>query len=112
MCLYALAGLCVVIGGLAITAQSGGSDANASATYTLLSIAAVVIGGADFGGGVASPMGSVLGALALALLSSLLSFLNVSTNYNTAVLGACLIAVFALQLVLRKLSPGKEGDTW
>lgn len=110
MSLYALAGLCVVLGGFAITAQSGGSDANASATYTLVSIAAVVIGGADFGGGVASPTGSVLGALALALLSSLLSFLNVSTNYNTAALGLCLIAVFVLRLAVRKLSARRGGS--
>jgi ribose/xylose/arabinose/galactoside ABC-type transport system permease subunit len=110
MCLYALAGLCVVLGGLAITAESYGSDANASVTYTLVSIAAVMIGGADFGGGVSSPTGSVLGALALALLSSLLSFLNVSTNYETGVLGVCLIAVFALRLVVRKLSARKGGD--
>ncbi|MGO8724397.1 MAG: ABC transporter permease [Acidimicrobiales bacterium] len=102
MGLYSLAGICVVLGGLAVTAVSFGSDANASATYTLSSIAAAVIGGAEFSGGVASPTGAVLGGLALAFMSSLLSFLNVSTNYQSAVLGLCLVAVFGLRRVLKR----------
>ena len=100
--LYSLAGICVVLGGLAVTAVSNGSDANASATYTLSSIAAAVIGGAEFSGGIASPTGAVLGGLALAFMSSLLSFLNVSTNYQSAVLGLCLIAVFGLRRALKR----------
>jgi ribose transport system ATP-binding protein len=101
---YALAGVCVVLGGLAITALSNGSDANASATYTLSSIAAAVIGGAEFGTGIGSPIGSVLGALALAFMSSLLSFFSVSTNYDSAVLGLSLIVAFGLRRTLRRRS--------
>ncbi len=101
--LYVLAAVCIVLSGLAITAVSSASDANASATYTLSAIAAVILGGAEFTGGTVYPTGAVAGALVLALLSSLLAFLSVSTNYETAVTGAILLAALATRQLGRKV---------
>jgi ribose transport system ATP-binding protein len=89
--LYVMAGSCVVLAGLFTTVVSTASDANASSTVTLASVAAVLVGGAEFVGGVVEPVGTVIAAVALALLTSLLAFLNVSTQYETAAEGAILI---------------------
>lgn len=100
--LYVLAGVCIVLSGLAITAVSSASDANASATYTLSAIAAVVLGGGEFIGGTVFPSGVVAGALVLSLISSLLAFLSVSTTYESAVTGAILLAALATRQLGRK----------
>lgn len=94
---YALAGLCVVLSGLAVTANTTSGDVNASSGYTLLSIAAVVLGGTSFAGGRITPVGAVLGAVSLTLVTSLLAFLNVSSDYQVGAEGLILFAVVAVR---------------
>lgn len=101
--LYVIAAVCIVLSGLAITAVSTASDANASATYTLSAIAAVILGGAEFVGGMVFPTGAVAGALVLSLISSLLAFLSVSTTYESAVTGVILLAALATRQFGRKV---------
>lgn len=93
--LYGLAGIFVLLAGLAVTANTTSGDANASQGYTLLSIAAVILGGGEFRGGIVSPIGTVVGALTISLVGSLLAFLNVSSDYQIGVQGAILVAVLA-----------------
>ena len=101
--LYIMAAISIVLSGLAITAVSSASDANASSTYTLSAIAAVILGGAEFAGGLVFPTGVVAGALVLSLISSLLAFLSVSTTYESAVTGAILLAALATRQLGRKV---------
>ena len=49
-------------------------DPNIGPSYTLNSIAAVVLGGVALSGGVGSPVGAVIGALILKTISSLMFF--------------------------------------
>jgi len=98
---YIIASVFSVIGGMAMTASTGGSDINATASYTLLTVAAVVIGGSKLVGGVVSSFGTVIGALTLSLISALVGFLRLNSSYVTAVQGGLLIAILAFPL-LRK----------
>lgn len=93
--LYGLAGVFVLLAGLAVTANTTSGDANASQGYTLLSIAAVILGGGEFAGGIVAPVGTVIGAITIGLVGSLLAFLNVSSDYQIGVQGAILVAVLA-----------------
>jgi ribose transport system ATP-binding protein len=93
--LYLIAGLGVVLAGALTTVSTTASDINASSTLTLISVAAVVIGGAEFTGGVVEPVGTVMAAVAFGLIPSLLYFLSVSPNYQTAVEGLLLVAAMA-----------------
>lgn len=93
--LYGLAGVFVLLAGLAVTANTTSGDANASQGYTLLSIAAVILGGGEFAGGIVAPAGTVIGAITIGLVGSLLTFLNVSSDYQIGVQGAILVAVLA-----------------
>jgi ribose/xylose/arabinose/galactoside ABC-type transport system permease subunit len=98
--LFALAGLFVVLAGLATTFVSGGSDANASAPLTISSFGAVVLGGAVLGGGRVDSVGVVAAALALSLISSLLGFLNVSATWNTGIEGMVILGLLTAKYLL------------
>jgi ribose transport system ATP-binding protein len=94
---YAIACGFATVAGLYVTASNGASDINAGASFTLLSIAAVVIGGCQLLGGIIAPLGVVAGAVTLSLIGALLASLGVSTDYNAAVQGALLIVILGLQ---------------
>ena len=94
---YGLAGLFVVLAGMAYTSTSNGADANSSANYCMMSIATVILGGCEMAGGVAEPMGVVAAGVAMSLINSLLTALKVDSNYQTAIIGLILIAVLAVK---------------
>ena len=48
---YGMASLFAIVGGMAITAAAGASDINSTKSYTLLTVAAVVMGGSELLGG-------------------------------------------------------------
>jgi ribose/xylose/arabinose/galactoside ABC-type transport system permease subunit len=100
--LYGAAGLLGVLAGLALTGLNTTGDANVGGQYTLLSIAAVIVGGGEFFGGIVSPAGAVVGAVIMLLTGSLLSFLNVSTDWQLSVQGLILIAVLASRALVRR----------
>ncbi|MFX4336020.1 hypothetical protein ABTA25_19750, partial [Acinetobacter baumannii] len=76
---YVLTGFFGTCAGLALTAINTASDVNAATSLTLLSVAAVVMGGSELVGGQVIPWGVVVAALTLSLLGLLLGFLNLST---------------------------------
>lgn len=94
---YGMAGLFVVLAGMAYTSTSNGADANSSANYCMMSIATVILGGCEMAGGVAEPMGVVAAAVAMNLINSLLTALKVDSNYQTAIIGLILITVLAVK---------------
>lgn len=102
MTLYGAAGVLGVFAGLALTGLNTTGDANVGGQYTLNSIAAVIIGGGEFFGGVVFPIGAVIGSLILLLAGSLLLFLNVSTDWQLAVQGVILILVLGLRRSIRR----------
>ncbi len=100
--LYGMAGLFGVGAGLALTGLNTTGDANFGAPYTLLSIAAVIVGGGEFVGGIVAPVGAVIGAFIMLLTGSLLSFMNVSTDWQLSVQGAILILVLGTRALQRR----------
>jgi ribose/xylose/arabinose/galactoside ABC-type transport system permease subunit len=102
MTLYGVAGLMGVVAGLALTGLNTSGDANVGGQYTLESIAAVIVGGGEFFGGIVSPVGAVLGALIMLLTGSLLSFVNISTDWQLSAQGGILILVLAMRAFTRR----------
>lgn len=100
--LYGLAGMFGVIAGLVLTGLNTTGDANFGTPYTLLSIGAVIVGGGEFFGGVVAPIGAVIGAFIMLLTGSLLSFMNVSTDWQLSVQGAILIVVLGTRALQRR----------
>lgn len=100
---YALAAFFGILAGLALTGITASGDPNASANYTLLAIAAVILGGGEFAGGRAVPFGAVIGALSMSLVGTLLSLQNVPSSYQAGAQGLVLIIVLAGRAVTRRL---------
>ncbi len=91
--------LCGGIGGLAavaLLANTGSGDPFIGLDLTLNSVAAVVIGGTALSGGRGTGVGSVLGAIILALISNAVFFAGISTNVRPLVSGLVIIGALAL----------------
>ncbi|WP_320129023.1 ATP-binding cassette domain-containing protein [uncultured Sphaerochaeta sp.] len=95
---YLIAGCFAFMGGIAESSIIAASDINAMSTYTILTVAAVIIGGGYFSGGVVTHVGSVLGSIVLTLVSILLGLLRVSTDYTATIQGFVLIIILSLRL--------------
>lgn len=99
---YLIAGIFGMMGGIAQSAITGASDVNASATYTMLTVAAVIIGGGYFTGGVVTHIGAVFGGISLTMVSVLLGLLRVSTDYTATIQGMVLILILSLRLLKKE----------
>lgn len=100
--LYGIAAIFGVLSGLCLLGLTTSADANLALRYTLLSIAAVILGGGEFIGGRVSVIGAVLGATTLTLAASFLAFLNVSPDWQVGMQGAILIIVLSLRVLLQR----------
>ena len=99
---YALTGFFSALGGLALTA-TGGVGAPVPGSYTLQSVAAIVLGGVSLAGGRGGVLGPIIAVIVLALVRTDLFFAGVDPNWSTAVQGAILIGVVMLgSLVLMR----------
>lgn len=95
---YLLAGIFAMMGGIAQSSITGASDVNASSTYTMLTVAAVIVGGGYFSGGRVSHIGAVFGGIFLTMVSVLLGLLKVNTDYTATIQGLVLIFILSLRL--------------
>jgi ribose transport system ATP-binding protein len=99
--LYALAGILCVVSGLLVTATTGAGNINVAAGYTLSTVAAVVVGGASFAGGIVSAPGAVMAVVGMSLISTNLVFLGVSSEYAAAIGGLVLVLVLSTKSLIR-----------
>jgi ribose transport system permease protein len=101
---YALTGFFSALGGIALTA-TGGVGAPVPGSYTLQSVAAIVLGGVSLAGGRGGVLGPIIAVIVLALVRTDLFFGGVDPNWSTAIQGAILIAVvmFGSLVAMRKV---------
>lgn len=95
---YVLSGLFAALGGLFLTCvtYSGEASAAIAGTYTLNSIAAVVIGGTSLFGGTGGAIGSVFGAFVLRTIGDLLFVFDLDALFQPLFLGAVLLVAVSL----------------
>src|SRR5690606_663716 len=89
---YMLTGLISAVAGLSLTATTGLATPGPG-PYTLMSVAAVVLGGVALSGGKGGVFGPIVAVVILSLLRTMMTFLNVNTNLATVVQGAILVGV-------------------
>ncbi len=89
---YMLAGLFSAVAGLALTASTG-IGTPVPGPYTLMSVAAVVLGGVSLAGGRGGVFGPLIAVVILSLLRTDMTFLNVNTNLATVAQGLILVGV-------------------
>jgi ribose transport system permease protein len=93
---YLLAGVFTGLGGLALSASSGIGDPNSGTTYTLNSVAVVVLGGVSLLGGVGGLIGVIAAAYVLTLSKIILLLRGTDPNYANVYQGALIILVVVI----------------
>jgi ribose transport system permease protein len=101
--IYTLSGAIVGIAGLIIASRLNSAQPALGLGYELEAIAAVVIGGTSLSGGRGTIVGTLIGALIMAVLLNGLRILSVAQEWQTVVTGAIIIlAVYADTVRRRK----------
>jgi ribose transport system permease protein len=100
---YALCGLFAALAAFCITGDTASGDPLVGGKMTLFSVAAVVLGGSALSGGFGTVAGSVLGALIIGLINSLVFFVGTPSEWQNLVQGlAILVALMAGIMVGRR----------
>ncbi|MBS7706566.1 ABC transporter permease [Chelatococcus asaccharovorans] len=99
--LYGLSGFFAGLTGVCVIGYTGNSFISVGDQYVLSSIIAVVIGGTSLAGGAGGYIGTVLGAVALVLLQSVLTTLQLE-NYGRQI-------IFGMTLLVLMLLYGRQG---
>jgi ribose transport system permease protein len=94
---YVLSGLMAGIATVLLCARLGSASPVSGNLYELDAIGAVVIGGTSLAGGRASIVGTFLGVLTFALIFSLMTQLNLSTEIQQVTKGAIVLGAVLLQ---------------
>jgi ribose transport system permease protein len=94
---YVLSGLMAGVAALLLCARLGSASPVSGNLYELDAIGAVVIGGTSLAGGRASIVGTFLGVLTFALIFSLMTQMNLSTEVQQVTKGAIVLGAVLLQ---------------
>jgi ribose transport system permease protein len=89
--IYVLSALCAAIGGILYSGRFSAGAAQAGEPLLLDSIAAVVIGGASLFGGSGTIVGTLIGALIVAVIQYGLVFINVEPFWQFVAVGVVII---------------------
>ncbi len=89
---YMLGGLFAALAGLSLTASTG-IGTPVPGPYTLLSVAAIVLGGVSLAGGRGGIVGPIVAVMVLSLIRTDMTFLRLNTNLATVAQGVILIGV-------------------
>ncbi len=93
---YALSGLMAGAGAIVLAGRMNSGFPLAGTGAELDAIAAVIIGGASFFGGVGTVSGTIIGALVMGVLRNGLNLINVSAYWQTVVIGGVIVAAVAV----------------
>ncbi|PWU04026.1 MAG: ABC transporter permease [Bacteroidetes bacterium] len=90
---YVLAGIIGIWSGCILVGYAGSAQLEMAKDYTLLSIAAVVIGGTKLTGGEGTLLGGVLGAIVLTILTSVLVAVGMPDGVRELIQGLTLLVI-------------------
>ena len=106
---YAITGVASALAGLMIAARLGSGSSNAAVGFELQVIAAVVLGGTSLMGGRGTILGTILGALTIAVIGNGLILMHISPFFTQIVTGAIILVaiwlntrIFAARLTSRR----------
>jgi ribose transport system permease protein len=92
---YATCGLLAAVAGLIIVGGTDSAELRLAEVYLLPSVAAVIIGGTSIFGGSGGYSGTIVGALILTVLNSILTLLDVPESVRQILYGAIILLLAA-----------------
>ena len=103
---YVLMGVLCALAAAIVSARLNGATLDIGQSYELYVIAAAVVGGTSFAGGIGTIPGAVLGAFVMQSLAYGLSFIGVNSPGQNVVAGIVLIIAVAFDTLNRRRSAG------
>lgn len=100
---YMMSGFTTALAGIVLVGRVNAAYPLAGLEYETDAIAAVIIGGASFFGGVGSIGNTIIGVLIIAVLRNGLNLLNVDSNYQTFSIGAVIIVAVYVDVLRQKM---------
>jgi ribose/xylose/arabinose/galactoside ABC-type transport system permease subunit len=99
---YGLAGMLSGLAAILLTARLNSAQPIAGMNYELDAIAATVIGGTSLLGGEGTVLGTLIGALIMAVLRNGLNLLGVSSFIQQIVIGSVIIVAVLIDMALKR----------
>ena len=96
--IYILASCMFGLAGCLLAAKSGGASVNTAMGYELDAIAACVIGGVSFVGGIGKIRGVIIGVVLLRIIFVGLTFMSVSSNLQYIIKGLIILVACAIDM--------------
>jgi ribose transport system permease protein len=94
---YVISSMMAVLAGLIMVARVSLGDPRLGYGFELNAIAATIIGGTSFAGGVGGMSGTIVGVMIIAVMDNLLNLLNVSPFLHEVVQGMIVLAAIIMQ---------------
>lgn len=117
---FVISAVCAALTGMLLVGYGGGATLGMGDTYFLSSIAVVVVGGSSILGGRGSYLGTVVAAIFLTTISTLIQSLGISQGWQTFIYGLLIVAVVgvfnnelyghATRTVRRLVGPSTRGS--
>jgi ribose transport system permease protein len=102
MIVYILSGLSAGVGGVIVASQLKSSSPTYGLSYELYVIAAVVVGGTSLAGGEGNIIGTLIGALIMAVIQNGMNLTGVESYRQKVVLGGVILGAVLLDQLKRK----------
>ena len=99
---YTISGLLAGLAAMIYTSKTGSAQSNIGVGYETDAIAAAVLGGTSFAGGIATIPGCVLGIFIIGLIYNGMNMIGVSSYYQSIVKGLIIIGAVMLDMVMNR----------
>ena len=101
MC-YTISGILSGLAGIIITSKTGSAQSNIGVGYETDAVAACVLGGTSFAGGISTAPGVVIGAVIIGCIYTGMNFLRIGSYYQSLAKGLIIIGAIMLDMVVSK----------
>ncbi len=101
MC-YTISGILAGLAGIIMTSKTGSAQSNIGVGYETDAVAACVLGGTSFAGGISTAPGVLLGAIIIGCIYNGMNFLGINSYYQSLTKGVIIIGAVLLDMTMNK----------
>ena len=99
---YTISGVLAGLAGVIFTSKTGSAQSNIGIGYETDAVAACVLGGTSFAGGISTAPGVLLGAIIIGCIYNGMNFLRIDSYYQSLAKGVVIIGDVLLDMVMNK----------
>lgn len=104
---YTLSSLCVALAGVVYLARLTAAQPTAGEGYELESVAAAVVGGTSLAGGEGGVLGTLIGAVIIAVIRNGLVIIGVGSYFTKIVVGLIIVLAVTVDVVRRRVASNR-----